>query len=119
MSKKYDTFSDYLGDVYYNQIFNRIKSYVYNNKDRLNLSTSAVLDPSYVELSDFQIMGVSFHEADMDKVEFKATVCADIEVSGRGRRDYESDSAECWVSIPFSATLKNGLQNVSIGYVSE
>ena len=119
MSKKYDTFSAYLGDVYYNQIFSKIKSYVYSNKDRLNLSTSVVLDPSYVELSDFQIMGVSFHEADTDKIEFKATIRADIEVSGRGRRDYESDSAECWVTIPFSATLKNGLQNVKIGFVSE
>ena len=119
MSKKYDTFSAYLGDVYYNQIFSKINSYVISNKDRLSLSASAVLEPSYVELSDFQIMGVSFHETDMDKVEFKATIRADIEVSGRGRRDYESDSAECWVSLPFSATLKDGLRDVSIGYVSE
>lgn len=119
MSKKYDTFAAYLEDVYYNQIFSKIKSYLYNNKGRLDLSTSVVPDPSYVELSDFQIMGVNFHESDVDRIECKITVRADIEISGRGRRDYESDSTECWLSIPFSATLKNGLQQVRMGYASE
>lgn len=119
MSKKYDTFAAYLEDAYYNQIFSKIKSYIYNNRGHIALSTSIVPDPSYAELSDFQIMGVNFHESDIDRIEFKATIRADIEVSGRGRRDYESDSTECWLSIPFSATLRNGLQNVSIGYATE
>ena len=119
MSKKYDTFAAYLEDVYYNQIFSKIKSYIFNNKGRLDLSTSSVPDPSYVELSDFKIMGVNFHESDTDRIECKVTVRAEIEIFGRGRRDYESDSTECWISIPFSATLRNGLQQVSIGYASE
>lgn len=119
MSKKHDTFAAYLEDVYYNQIFSKIKSYLFNNKGRLDLSTSVVPDPSYVELSDFKIMGVNFHESDTDRIECKVTVRAKIEISGRGRRDYESDSTECWISIPLSATLRNGLQQVSIGYASE
>lgn len=119
MSKKYDTFAAYLEDVYYNQIFSKIKLYLFNNKGRLDLSTSVVPDPSYVELSDFKIMGVNFHESDTDRIECKVTVRAEIEISGRGRRDYESDSTECWISIPLSATLRNGLQQVSIGYASE
>lgn len=119
MSKKYDTFAAYLEDVYYNQIFSKIKSYLYNNKGRIDLSTSVVPDPSYVELSDFKVVGVNFHESDTDRIECKVTVRAEVEISGRGRRDYESDSTECWLSIPFSATLKNGLQQVRIGYVSE
>lgn len=119
MSKKYDMFAAYLEDVYYNQIFSKIKSYLFNNKGRLDLSTSVVPDPSYVELSDFKIMGVNFHESDTDRIECKVTVRAEIEISGRGRRDYESDSTECWISIPLSATLRNGLQQVSIGYASE
>lgn len=119
MSKKYDTFAAYLEDVYYNQIFSKIKSYLFNNKGRFDLSTSVVPDPSYVELSDFKIMGVNFHESDTDRIECKVTVRAEIEISGRGRRDYESDSTECWISIPLSATLRNGLQQVNFGYASE
>lgn len=119
MSKKYDTFAAYLEDVYYNQIFSNIKSYLYNNIGRLNLSTSIVPDPSYLELSDFKIMGINFHESDIDRIECKITIRAEIKISGHGRHDYESDSTECWLSIPFAATLKNGLQHVSIGYASE
>lgn len=119
MSKKYDTFAAYLEDVYYNQIFDKIKSYIFNNKGHIDLSTYVVPDPSYVELSDFKIMGINFHESDTDRIECKVTVCAEIEISGRGRRDYESDSTECWLSIPFSAVLRNGLHQVSIGCASE
>lgn len=119
MSKKYDTFASYLEDVYYNQIFGKIKSYLFNNKGRLDLSTSVVPDPSYVELSDFQIMGISYHESDINRIECKITIRAEVEISGRGRRDYESDSTECWLSIPFAATLKNGLKYVNIGHASE
>jgi len=119
LSKKYDTFAAYLEDVYYNQIFSKIKSYLFNNKGRLDLSTSVVPDPSYVELSDFQIMSINYHESDTDRIECKIAIRAEVEISGRGRRDYESDTTECWLSIPFSATLKNGLKNVNIGYASE
>lgn len=102
-----------------NQIFSKIKSYLFNNKGRLDLSTSVVPDPSYVELSDFQIMSINYHESDTDRIECKIAIRAEVEISGRGRRDYESDSTECWLSIPFSATLKNGLKHVNIGYASE
>lgn len=119
MSKKYDTFAAYLEDVYYNQIFSKIKSYLFNNKGRLDLSTSVVPDPSYVELSDFQIMSINYHESDTDRIECKIAIRAEVEISGRDRRDYESDSTECWLSIPFSTTLKNGLKHVNIGYASE
>lgn len=119
MSKKYDTFAAYLEDVYYNQIFSKIKSYLFNNKGRLDLSTSVVPDPSYVELSDFQIMSISYHESDINRIECRITIRAEVEISGRGRRDYESDLTECWLSIPFAATLKNGLKYVNIGYASE
>lgn len=119
MYKKYDTFAAYLEDVYYNQIFSKIKTYLYRNKECLNLSTSVVPNPSYVKLSDFQIMSVNFHESDIDKIKFKATICTEIEISGQGRMDYESDYTKCWLSIPFTAALKDGLQQVVIGCVSE
>jgi len=64
-------------------------------------------------------MSINYHESDTDRIECKIAIRAEVEISGRGRRDYESDTTECWLSIPFSATLKNGLKNVNIGYASE
>ena len=62
MAKQYDSFAAYLEDIYYNEIFGRLKSYLITNKSRMNLSTYSVPDPSYVDLSDFHVMGVVFHD---------------------------------------------------------
>lgn len=119
MARKYTSFSSYLEDVYYNQIFDRIKFYIINNKDRMNLSTYSVPYPSYAELSDFHVMGVTFRELDNDQIEFRASIQAEIEISGKRRKDYESDTADCWFTISFSAVLNNGLHQVKLHDISE
>jgi len=119
MYKKYDSFSSYLEDTLYNPIFSKLKTYIINNKQRMNIATSLVPYPSYVELSDFHIMGVSFHDSDTDKIGFNVAIQAEIEVKGKSKYDYESDSAEQWFKIPLNATLKDGLQNIQMGYISE
>nr|DAT88735.1 MAG TPA: IrrE protein [Caudoviricetes sp.] len=119
MAKKYDSFAAYLEDVYYNQVFDELKSYIFSNRNRINLSTYSVPDPNYIELSDFHIMGVCFHETENDCLEFRASVQTEIEISGRNRRDYESDSTDYWFSISFTAFLHDGLHDVRIVAVSE
>lgn len=60
-------------------------------------------------------MGTSFHNVGTgDQIDFKASVQADIEISGKGRRDYESDIASAWFSIEFTGILRNGLNMVTI-----
>ncbi len=44
------TFESYLQDTQYNAIFAALKSYIYKNRQRLNLSTRIVPDPDYPEL---------------------------------------------------------------------
>lgn len=119
VAKRYTSFAAYIEDVCYNEIFYELKSYILSNKNRLNLSTRIVFDPSYVELSDFHVMGITFHETEIDKIDFKVTVQAEIEVSGKSRRDYESDIIERWFSLCFQAILRNGIHNITIASVSE
>jgi hypothetical protein len=54
----------------------------------MNLSTYSVPDPSYAELSDFHVMSVTFRELDNDQIEFRASIQAEIEISGKRRRDF-------------------------------
>lgn len=88
MAKSYNSFAAYIEDIYYDNFHSRLKSYIYQNKDRMNLSSYSVPDPSYAGLDDFHVMGVSFHESENDRIDFQVTVQADIEISGRSRRDY-------------------------------
>ena len=119
MSKSYRSFAAYIEDVYYDNFHSRLKNYIYQNKDRMNLSSFSVPDPSYAGLDDFHVMGVSFHESDNDRIDFQVTVQADIEISGKSRRDYDSDMVDRWFSVSCSAILRDGIRNFSIRDISE
>lgn len=119
MAKSYCSFAAYIEDVYYDNFHSRLKSYIYQNKDRLNLSSFSIPDPSYASLDDFHVMGVTFHESENDRIDFQVTVQADIEISGKSRRDYDSDTVDRWFSIACSAILRNGLHSFTIKDISE
>ena len=80
LAHKDKTFAVYLEDEYYDMMFNRLKTHVYQNKGRLNLHTGLVPDPSYVALDDIHVMGVTFKETEDDRILFRAAVQADIVV---------------------------------------
>lgn len=85
----------------------------------MNLSTYSVPDPVYVELNDFHIMGITFHEGDKDAIEFLVTVQTDVEISGSNKHNFDTDSTEFWLSIAFAAVLRDGLHNVRIIDINE
>lgn len=114
-----DNFAAYLEDKYYDLMFSRLKPYIYQNRSRLNLHTSLVPDPSYVELDDLHVMGVSFKETEDDRILFRAAIQADVVVKGRSRRDYEEDIVSPWFSISFTGILRCGLNMVTILSVAE
>lgn len=119
MAKCYRSFAAYIGDVLYDEIHGKLKSYIYQNKDRLNLSSYSISDPSYTALDDFHVMSVTFHESDNDRIDFQAAIQADIEISGRSRRDYDSDMIDRWFSVLCSATLQDGLHHFCIKNILE
>lgn len=119
MAKCYSSFAEYIGDVYYDELFRRLRGYIFQNKDRLNLHSFAIADPSYTNLDDFHVMSITFHESDNDIVTFQVTVQAEIEISGRTRRDYDSDMIDRWFSVSCFATLRDGLHGFQIINISE
>lgn len=72
------TFESYLQDTQYNAIFVALKSYIYKNRRRLNLSTRIVPDPDYPELDDILVLGVTFKEGEGDCIRFRAAVQTDV-----------------------------------------
>jgi len=119
LAKNTNSFETYLQDRYYNEIFGTLKSYIYQNRTRLNLSSYTVPDPSYTALEDFHIMGVSFRNTEDDTINFHAVIQADITISGKGRRDYDKDNISSWFSVSFTGLLRGGLSKVTITDVSD
>lgn len=113
-----NSFEKYVETTYYNEIFNRVKSYIYYNKDNMDLATSTVPDPSKATLEDFKVKSVLFSDAPGYQIQFDLVIEAEVNIEGRGRYDWESDGAYPWLLVSCTGLLKNGLQNVQVGNVS-
>ena len=119
MNDQADTFAKYIKDKYYDGIFYKLKNYIRNNSDKLNLYTREIPNPSYTELDSFHIMGITFHEAPDDHITFQASVQVGICIHGKRRNDYDDDMLDRWFSLYFSAVLCNVLINVRITGLEE
>lgn len=115
--KKYNNFKEYMEDVYYDEIFNRVKVLVFAHKDSFESDT--VYSVSYVELYDIHVSGVTFKEQNEGLLEIRVSVDADISVKGKTRYGYDEIADNRAYNIFFSAKLENGLQQVRITNVEE
>ena len=115
--KKYNNFKEYMEDVYYDEIFNRIKGLVYAHKDSFESDT--VYSVSYAEPYDIHVSGVTFKEQDDGLLEIRVSVDADISVKGKTRYGYEEIADNGSYNVFFSAKLENGLQQVIITKAEE
>ena len=92
MARTDKSFAAYLENHHYDLMFNRLKSYIIQNRGRLGYHTSLIPDPSYIELEDIHVQGVSFKGTENDTIHFRASIQADVIIKGRSRRDYEEDT---------------------------
>lgn len=115
--KKYNNFKEYMEDVYYDEIFNRVKGLVFAHKDSFESDTVYLV--SYVEPYDIHVSGVTFKERNDGLLEIRVSVDADISVKGKTRYGYDEIADNRAYNIFFSAKLENGLQQVRITNVEE
>lgn len=110
--KTYNNFREYMEDVYYDAIFNKLKNLVYTQKD--SFENDVVYSVSYIQLYDIHVSGVTFKEEETELLEIRVSVDADIAVSGRTRNGYDEIAANRTYNVFFSAKLENGLHQVRI-----
>ena len=115
--KKYNNFKEYMEDVYYGEIFNRVKGLVYAHKDSFESDTAYSV--SYVEPDDIHVSGVTFKEQNDGLLEIRVSVDADISVKGKTRYGYEEIADNGSYNVFFSAKLENELQQITITKAEE
>lgn len=117
--KTYRTFEEYMYDNYYDAIYNKVKGFLFQKKGTSFLSTSLIPDVSRFDLDDYHVMGATFKTPGGDVLHFRLSINADVNVYGKSRYDYESDTKSIWMSVYCESILKNGLHNVRIVRVEE
>lgn len=115
--KKYANFKDFMTDNYYNEIWEALNPHVIRQKS--SFESDQIYDINYVELSDLKVSGVTFKDLDNDWLEIRTSIDAVVEVRGKTRYGYETDSANRTYNVFFKAMLKDGLHDVSITNVTD
>ena len=115
--KKYNDFKEYMEDVYYDEIFNKIKGLVYAHKDSFESDT--VYSVSYAEPYDIHVSGVTFKEQDNGLLEIRVSVDADISVKGKTQYGYDEIADNASYNVFFRAKLEDGLHQVTITNAEE
>lgn len=117
--KTYKSFEEYMYDNYYDEIHGTVRNFLFQKKGSSFLSSQAVPDVKYFEMEDFHIEGASFSSNGNNILDFRLTLTVEVNISGKSRYDYESESKSVWVSVYFTSLLENGLHNVRITKVDE
>lgn len=102
---------------FYDDIFNRIKSFVAGQRD--SFESDEIYNVKWVEVDDIHVSGVTFKEMEGGFLEIRTSVDADVDVEGKARYGYDHFAVTKTYNVFFQALLENGLQQVKITKVEE
>ncbi|MEE1249129.1 MAG: helix-turn-helix transcriptional regulator [Lachnospiraceae bacterium] len=115
--EKYKDFKEYMEEKFYDDIFNRIKSFVAGQRD--SFESDEIYNVKWVEVDDIHVSGVTFKEMEGGFLEIRTSVDADVDVEGKARYGYDHFAVTKTYNVFFQALLENGLQQVKITKVEE
>lgn len=108
------SFTEYIADAFYNELFAAVRQYVFANRARLDLRSYIVTDITYASLSDISVKAVGVDDCPGSRVACDVILEAEIEVSGAGKRGRESDLCVQWFSLHCSGDLSKGLSDFKV-----
>ena len=105
------SFTDYVTDRFYNEIFMSIKNYSEENYDALDLRLYRVRNICGIELLDIEVKFVSVCDLPDMKIEIDVTVEAELEVREFDYHYDESETCRQWFMIKCSGDLECNLDD--------
>ncbi|MDP3057843.1 MAG: hypothetical protein Q8N36_00060 [bacterium] len=115
---KLNSFRDAIKDLFYNDVFSALFTYIEGNPKKLDCNSNNVQRPDEASLLDIEVKFVSITASEGNGILFDVVVSAEIEIAETVRRNRETDGIEQWFRISCSAKLEDGLQGFIISAVS-
>lgn len=84
---KYKDFKEYMEENFYDEIFNRVKSFSAGRRD--SFESDEIYNVKWVELDEIHVSGVTFKELEDGFLEIRTSVDADFDVDGKARYGYD------------------------------
>lgn len=108
------SFTGYVADRFYNELFASIQNYSECNYDALDLRLYRVRNIGNIELSDIEVKFVSVNDLQDMKIEFDVAVEAELEVRESDYHYDESETCRPWFMLKCSGDLECNLDNFKI-----
>lgn len=113
------SFTNYVADRFYNEMFATIQNYTLDNYDDLDLRLYRVRNIGGIELSDIEVKFVSVNDLPDMKIEFDVVVEVELEVRELNPRYDESEICRQWFMLKCSGDLNCNLDDFKITSVAE
>ncbi|GHV40542.1 hypothetical protein FACS189490_05870 [Clostridia bacterium] len=102
------SFRDYVTTRFENEIWDALDRYITERPAALDVRSYLVNSPEEAELCDITYKRVDVFDTQDDSVLFDVIIEAEITISGKSRRDRESDDVSQWFRVSCRADLENG-----------
>lgn len=112
------SFTDYVANRFYNELFAAIQNYVTENNDNLDLRLYRVKNIGGIELSDIEVKFVSVNNLPDMKIEFDVAVEAELEVRESDYHYDESEICRQWFMLKCWGDLVCNLEDLKISSVN-
>ena len=112
------SFTDYVANRFYNELFAAIQNYVIENNDNLDLRLYRVKNIGGIELSDIEVKFVSVSDLPDMKIEFDVAVEAELEVRESDYHYDESEICRQWFIFKCFGDLACNLDDLKISSVN-
>jgi hypothetical protein len=112
------SFTDYIANRFYSELFSAIQDYVTENSEDLDLKLYRVQNIGGIELSDIEVKFLSVNDLPDMKIEFEVVVEAELEVRESDYHYDESETCRPWFLLKCSGDLDCNLDDFKISSVN-
>lgn len=119
--QKVNSFSEYVRDKFYNEIYTSVESFFYRNKDSFDLTIPRFINQWGGKMSDAHILYVNAEDKDATgmRIDFYPIVTATIEIVGKTRYDIEQDTKDLWFRLHCSGDLSKQLADFTVHNIEQ
>ena len=108
------SFEKLIQSQYYNELYVSIDKYISRNAPELYVKSHVIDDITSKRLEDFRINRVLSRKIKGDFIESELQIITELEIKGRTKYGYDSDSGELWLRVTVLYKLDNGLKDFNV-----
>lgn len=110
----FDSFEKFIQTTYYNDIFQRVKNYVYHHCSDKLMRSHIIDNPNFKQLNDFKVKKVLSRKIKNGLIVSELQIIASLDIRGHTKYGYKTDSSDIWLRVRVEFELDEGIHNFKV-----